>query len=146
MNPSASVQTLTLYDTAQCQKHKYCLLCTDPNTTLTCFKYNCQCQHGNPATHYMAASIESCHKAKLCLSCPGGSLPYSWGQMAVCLTIWKHGPLKGEANPLTNWTEDGMLTLPVGKAVMNLGARGRELAPALVAVVVVLATLTGLYV
>jgi len=92
----------------------------------------------------MAASIESCYKEHLCLSCPGGSLPYSWGRMAVCLTIWKHGPPKGEANPLTNWTEHGVGTLPVGKAIMNVAAGGRGVAPGLMAVVAVLGILTAL--
>jgi hypothetical protein len=64
--------------------------------------------------------------------------------MAVCLTIWKHGPLKGGANPLTNWTEDGVRTLPVGKAVMNVGAGGRGLVPGLMGVSV-LGLVTGLY-
>jgi hypothetical protein len=75
-------------------------------------------------------------------------VPYSWGRMAVCLTIWKHGPLKGEGNPLTNWTEHGVKTLPVGKAVMNggLGARGLVRRDLDLMAVVVLGVGMGLYV
>ncbi|KAF7511931.1 hypothetical protein GJ744_003164 [Endocarpon pusillum] len=115
--------SLTQFDVDQCHKNKHCLLCHNPDTVLTCYKYNCQCQRGHPAEHYMAASRESCYDSELCLSCPPKSMPYTWGRMAVCLTIFKHKPIKGEANPLTNWTEDGVKGLPVSKVVMSQGSR-----------------------
>ncbi len=46
--------------------------------------------------------------------------------MAVCLTIFQHKPVKGEGNPLTNWTEEGVRSLPVGKAEMNVAGMGRK--------------------
>ncbi len=115
--------SLTQFDLDQCHKNKHCLLCRNPDTVLTCYKYNCQCQRGHPAEHYMAASKESCYDSELCLSCPPKSMPLTWGRMAVCLTIFKHRPIKGDGNPLTNWTEDGVRGLPVGKVWMNKGSR-----------------------
>ncbi len=114
---------LTQFDLDQCHKNKHCLFCRDPDTVLTCYKYNCQCQHGHPAAHYMAASRESCYDSELCLSCPPRSMPFTWGRMAVCLTIFKHRPIKGGGNPLTNWTEDGVRGLPVGKVFMSKATR-----------------------
>lgn len=78
--------SLTPFDTTTCLSQTHCLICLDPTTTLTCYKYNCQCQRGNPVSHYMPASIQSCHRSDLCLSCPRGSSPWIWGRMAVCLT------------------------------------------------------------
>lgn len=123
--------SLTQFDVDQCHKNKHCLLCRNPDTVLTCYKYNCQCQRGHPAEHYMAASKESCYDSELCLTCPPKSMPYTWGRMAVCLTIFKHKPIKGEANPLTNWTDEGVKGLPVEKVVMSKGSRLAKGIPAL---------------
>lgn len=119
----AFTPSLTQFDRDQCHKNKHCLLCRDPDTVLTCYKYNCQCQRGHPAEHYMAASKESCYDSELCISCPPKSMPFTFGRMAVCLTIFKHRPIKGDGNPLTNWTEDGVKGLPVEKVVMSKGNR-----------------------
>ena len=123
--------SLTQFDLDQCHKNKHCLLCRNPDTVLTCYKYNCQCQRGHLAEHYMAASKESCYDSELCLSCPPKSMPFTWGRMAVCLTIFKHRPIKGEGNPLTNWTKDGVKGLPVEKVVMSKGSSLARRIPAL---------------
>ncbi len=115
--------SLSQFDLDQCHKNKHCLLCRNLDTVLTCYKHNCQCQRGHPADRYMAASKESCYESELCLSCPPKSVPFTWGRMAMCLTVFRHRPIKGEENPLTNWTEEGVRSLPVGKVVMSQGSR-----------------------
>jgi hypothetical protein len=46
--------------------------------------------------------------------------------MAVCLSVWKHKPVEGEKNPLTNWTGDGVKGLPIGKVDMSQGMIGKK--------------------
>ncbi len=106
-------------DVTNCRAQSHCLVCTDFNTTLTCYKFNCQCQRGNIRSHYMPASTYSCHSEKLCMTCPGRSMPFIWGQMAVCLNMWSHEPLEGEKSPLTGWSGRGLKSNPVGKVEMG---------------------------
>lgn len=109
-------------DRSNCLRQSHCLICEDPTTTLACYKYNCQCQRGDPFAHYMPASLESCHAAELCMTCPSGTIPFTWGRLAVCLTVWRHRPVRGEGSPLTNWTSQGIHYAPVGS--VNMGAAG----------------------
>jgi hypothetical protein len=116
------VDGMTLEDREKCRSQPHCLFCGDPFTTLACYKYNCQCQKGDPFSHYMPASDESCFEAELCLSCPPGMMPFTWGRMAICLSVWTHRTVRGEMNPLMNWTEGGTRSLPIGNVQMGRAA------------------------
>lgn len=106
-------------DIANCRSQSHCLVCTEFNTTLSCYKFNCQCQKGDLRSHYMPASTYSCHRENLCMTCPGRSMPFVWGPMAVCLNMWSHEPVKGEQNPLTGWSQRGLKGNPVGRVEMG---------------------------
>lgn len=107
------------FDVTTCLEQSHCLVCLDPSTTLACYKFSCQCQSGKVSSAYMPASKYSCHQQKLCMTCPGRSMPFIWGRMAVCLNIWSHKPIEGEKNPSTNWTESGLAGNPVAKVYMG---------------------------
>jgi hypothetical protein len=101
LGPRLAAPTRT--DIAQCEKQKHCLICQKDDTRLSCYENSCQCKKGSFVHLYMPDSDWSCAKNEMCMTCPHGSRPFSWGQIAICFDSKTHKPLT-IGNPLTGWT------------------------------------------